>query len=219
MTADDTITLFHSPQTRSSGTLVLLEELAAPYRLHILNMKAGEQRDASYLALNPIGKVPAIRHGDTLVTEQVAIYLYLADLFPKARMAPPIGDPLRGAYLRWMVFYAACYEPALVDRALRREPAPHAMSPYGTFDEMLGAIVGQLTKAPYLLGETVSAADILWGGALNWGMLFKIVPDNPVIANYVKRITTRPSFVKVKALDAERAAEHEAVAKRAQAGA
>jgi glutathione S-transferase len=218
MTANDTITLFHAPQTRSSGTLFLLEELGAPYRLHVLNMKAGEQRDPGYLAVNPLGKVPAIRHGDALITEQVAIFLYLADLFPKAGLAPPIGDPLRGPYLRWMVFYAACYEPALVDRALKREPAPHAMSPYGTFEEMLDTIIGQLTKSPYLLGETISAADILWGGALNWGMLFKIVPESAVVSDYVKRITSRSSFAKVRAMDAERVAEHEAAVKRAQPG-
>jgi glutathione S-transferase len=210
MTANDKVTLFHSPQSRSSGALFLLEELGAPYHLQLVNMKAGEHRQASYLAINPMGKVPAIRHGDAIVTEQVAIFLYLADLFPKAGLAPPIGDARRGAYLRWMVYYAACYEPALIDRALKREPGPHAMSPYGSFDEMFDTLVGQLAKSPYLLGETISAADILWGGALNWGVQFKLVPENPVIADYVKRVTARPSFVKVSAMDADRIAEHEA---------
>ena len=161
--------------------------------------------------------MPAIRHGDVLVTEQVAIFLYLADLFPKAGMAPLIGDPRRGPYLRWMVYYAACYEPALVDRWMQHEPAPHAMSPYGDFDTMLGSVINQLSGSPYLFGETISAADILWGVALYWGTSFKLVPESQVVMDYVKRMTTRPSFVKVSAMDAALAAEHEAALKRGQA--
>ena len=206
----DKITLYHSPQTRSAGALTLLEELGAPYELHLLNMKAGEQRQAPYLAINPLGKVPAIRHGGALVTEQVAIFLYLADLFPQAGLAPAIGDPLRGPYLRWMVFYAACYEPGLIDRAVKREPAPLAMSPYGDFDLVMGAVVEQLAAAPYLLGDKLSAADILWGLALRWGTMFGLLPENPVIADYVARITARPAFVRVTAMDADLAARHEA---------
>ena len=94
------VTLYHSPNTRSSGTLTLLEELGMPYELKVLDMKAGEQRQPPYLAVNPMGKVPAIRHGEAVVTEQGAIYLYLADRWPQAGLAPPIGDPLRGPYLR-----------------------------------------------------------------------------------------------------------------------
>ena len=210
MTATDTITLYHSPQTRSSGALTLLEELGAPYELHLLNMKAGEQRQAPYLAVNPLGKVPAIVHRGALITEQVAIFLYLADLFPEADLAPAIGDPLRGPYLRWMVFYAACYEPGLVDRAMKREPAPLAMSPYGDFDLVMGAVLSQLAAAPYLLGDKLSAADILWGLALRWGTMFGLLPENRLIADYVARITARPSFAKVAALDAGLAARHEA---------
>jgi glutathione S-transferase len=213
MTTNETVTLFHSPQTRSSASLTLLEELGAPYELQVLNMKAAEQRQSAYLAINPLGKVPAIRHGEALVTEQVAIFLFLTDLFPQSSLAPSIGDPLRGPYLRWMVYYAACYEPALVDRAMKREPAPPAMSPYGDFETMLGALVGRLTNSPYLLGDTFSAADLLWGLALQWGTMFKIVPENPVITDYVKRVTTRPSVVKVAAMDAEWVVEHERAAK------
>jgi glutathione S-transferase len=111
MTTSTPITLHHAPNTRSTGALILLEELGAPFELHLLNMKAGEQREPAYLAINPMGKVPAVTHGDALVTEQVAVFLYLADLFPQAGLAPAIGDPLRGPYLRWMVFYGSCFEP------------------------------------------------------------------------------------------------------------
>jgi glutathione S-transferase len=209
MTDVDTITLFHCPQSRSSGALTLLEELGAPHKLHVLNMKAGEQRRPEYLAVNPLGKVPAILHRGELVTEQVAIFIYLADLFPAAGLAPAIGDIRRGAYLRWLVHYASCYEPALVDRAMQREPAPHAMSPYGTFDTMLETVVHQIRGQPYLLGDTISAADILWGNALNWGLMFKLVPEEKAVTDYVTRIVQRPAAIKVTSMDAELAAEHQ----------
>ena len=175
-------------------------------------MKAGEQRQPEYRAVNPMGKVPAIKHGEALVTEQVAIFLYLADLFPAAGLAPPIGDPLRGPYLRWLVYYAACFEPAVVDRALKRDPAPPAMCPYGDYDTMLDTLVGQLSKGPYLLGERFSAADVLWGTGLTWTTMWKLVPERPEIMAYVNRLSTRPSVAKVKAKDAELAAAQEAAA-------
>jgi glutathione S-transferase len=216
LTARDKLTLFHSPQSRSSGALILLEELGAPFELHLLNMRAGEQRKAAYLAINPMGKVPAVLHGAALVTEQAAIFIYLADLFPEAGLAPAIGDPLRGPYLRWMAFYAACYEPALVDKSMKRDQAPLAMSTYGDWDTMLGSVIGQLSKGPYILGDRFSAADVLWGGGLGWGRMFGIVPaEEPTIAAYVERVTSRPAFVKVAADDVERAAEHQKAAEAA----
>jgi glutathione S-transferase len=157
-----------------------------------------------------MGKVPALKHGDALVTEQVAIFLYLADLFPEARLAPPLDDPLRGPYLRWMVFYAACFEPAVIDSATHRDPAPQPMSPYGDFETMLRTLTDQLAKGPYLLGEQFTAADVLWGGALTWTTMFKLVPELPVITAYIGRCAARPSVARVKAKDAELAAAHEA---------
>ncbi|MDB5765139.1 MAG: gstA1 [Herminiimonas sp.] len=202
------VTLFHSPNTRSAGALILLEELGADYRLHVLNMKAGEQRSPEYLAINPMGKVPALKHGDALVTEQPAIFLYLADLFPEAGLAPAIGDPLRGPYLRWMVYYGSCFEPALIDRAQKREPAPPSTSPYGDYDTMLKTLTDQLAKGPYLLGDNFTAADVLWGTALTWTTMFQLVPALPVIQSYIERVNARPSVAKVKAKDAELAAAH-----------
>jgi glutathione S-transferase len=210
MAEDRKLTLFHSPNTRSSGALNLLEELGVPYNLHVINMKAGEQRRPEYLAINPMGKVPALKHGDALITEQVAIFLYLADLFPEAGLAPPIGDPLRGAYLRWLVFYAACFEPAVIDRATQRDPAPLPMSPYGDYDTMLKTLTDQLAKGRYLLGDRFTAADVLWSGALTWTTMFKLVPELPVIADYIGRCSARPAVARAKAKDAELAAAHEA---------
>jgi glutathione S-transferase len=213
MATDDTITFFHSPNTRSSGARVLLEELGAPYELRAINMKAGEQRQAAYLKVNPMGKVPAIQHRGELVTEQVAIFIYLADLFPQAKLAPGLDDRLRGPYLRWLAYYGSCFEPAVVDRAMKRDPAQAAMSPYGDYDTMLNTLTGQLAKGPYLLGERMSAADVLWGTALTWTTMFKLVPELPTIKDYIGRLTARPAVAKVKALDSALAAEHEAAVK------
>jgi glutathione S-transferase len=206
----DPITLYYAPQTRATGTRVLLEELGAPYDLHVLNMKAGEQRQPAYLTINPLGKVPAIGHRGQLVTEQVAIFIYLADLFPQAGLAPGLDDALRGPYLRWIAYYGASFEPALIDRAMKHAPAPATQSPYGDYDTMLSALEAQLAAGPYLLGGRMTAADVLWGTAFNWTMTFGLVPKRDVFANYAARMTARPAFQRVTAEDAEMAARHAA---------
>ncbi|MBO0710320.1 MAG: glutathione S-transferase [Acetobacteraceae bacterium] len=210
MSVDRTVTLYHAPNSRSTATLALLEELQAPYELHVLNMKVGEQRGPAYLAVNPMGKVPAIRHGDALVTEQVAIIIYLADLYSEAGLAPSIGDRLRGPYLRWLVYYAACFEPAVVDRAAKREPMVAAMSPYGDFDTVMKALTEQLGAGPFILGDRFTAADVLWGAALSWTIAFRLVPDLTVFTDYVSRINARPAVVRVRERDAALAAAQEA---------
>lgn len=201
------LTLYHAPQTRSSGVRILLEELGAPHTLDVLDLQSGRGREPAYLRINPLGKVPALRHGDALITEQAAIYLYLADQFPERGLAPPIGDPLRGPYLRWMVFYGSSFEPAVVDRALQREPGPKAMSPYGDFDAVLRTMVEALTPGPYLLGERHSAADVLWGAALGWTTGFKLVPEEPAIMAYLARVNARPAVRKIMAEEAALSAE------------
>jgi len=212
MTTSDRITLYYSPQTRATGTRVLLEELGAPYDLHILNMKAGEQRKPAYLAINPLGKVPAIRHRDGLVTEQVAIYIYLADLFPQAGLTPALDDPRRGPYLRWIAYYGSSFEPALIDKFMKHAPAPVTQSPYSDYETMLGALEAQLAKGPYLLGERMTVADILWGVAFNWTMMFGLVPKKDVFVRYAERIASRPAFQRISADDDAMAAQHAAAA-------
>lgn len=204
-----TLTLHYCPRSRSLGSLVLLEELAAPYDLHVMNMSKSEQRQPAYLAINPMGKVPAIVHDGALITEQGAIFIYLADLFAKAGLAPAIDDPLRGPYLRWLVFYGSCFEPAVVDRSLQRDPAPKQRSPYGSYDDVLAIVVAQLTKGPYLLGERFSAADVLWGTALNWTTHFGVVPFLPAFKAYIDRITSRPAYKRAAAKDAQLLAKQE----------
>ena len=128
--------------------------------------------------------------------------MYLADLYPAAKLAPRIGDPLRGPYLRWMVFYGSCFEPAVVDKSMKCEPVPPSTSPYGDFDTMLGTLVDQLSGGAYLLGETFSAADVLYGTALSWMVQFKLVPELPQIRAYIDRVTSRPAMQRAAAADA-----------------
>lgn len=190
------VTLYHSPQSRSHGILVLLEELGADYSLHVLNLKKGEQRAPDYLAINPMGKVPAVVHDGAVVTEQVALYMYLADLYPEAGLAPAMGDPLRGPWMRWIAFYGSCMEPAVMDVALKRDPPPASSAGYGDFDSTLKTLTDQLEKGPYILGERFTSADVLWANALAWLTMFKLVPLLPVIEAYITRVNSRPASVK-----------------------
>jgi glutathione S-transferase len=201
------VTLFHAPNTRSAGARVLLEELGADYDLHVVNFKKKEQRDTSYLQVNPMGKVPAVLHGDALVTEQPAVYTFLADLYADKGLAPALDDPLRGPYLRWMAFYGSSFEPALIDKAMKRDPIDPSLCPYGDYDTMLGTLTAQLRKGPYLLGERFTAVDVLWGTALGWTTSFKLVPELPEIMAYVARVRERPAAVKAAAADAQLASE------------
>lgn len=210
MTKNQPITLFYSPQTRATGARVLLEELNVPYELHVLNMKAGEQRQPAYLAINPLGKVPAVRVGSSLVTEQAAIYLYLADLFAEAGLAPAFDDPDRGAYVRWLFIAGSCFEPAVVDRYLKREPASLNDTPYASYESLIDMLENALTPGPYLLGERFSAADLLWGIALHWTTMFGLVEARPAFQAYMERLNNRASIQKVSAEDAAMVAEHEA---------
>lgn len=201
------VTLYHAPHTRSTGVLILMEELGVPYQLELLDMKRKEQRGAAFLAINPMGKVPTLRHGDAIVTEQVAVYLYLADLYPEAGLTPGIGDPLRGPFLRWLAFYGSSFEPAVVDRAQKSEPAAPSMCPYGDWDTMLATLSDQLAQGPWLLGERFTAADVLWGIALEWTTRFQLVPATPVIQAYIDRVKARPAVIRGHAKDAELAAK------------
>ena len=193
MNPSSDLVFFHNPHSRAAMTRALLEELGVAFEQHVLDFRKNAQLAPGYLALNPMGKVPAIRHKGTMVTETVAIFIYLADVFPQARLAPALDDPQRGTYLRWLVFYAACFEPAIGDHAMKRDPAPRAQSPYADFDTTLNAITQALQPGPWLLGERFSAADVLWGNALRWVTGFGMVEATPVIADYIARVMARPA--------------------------
>jgi glutathione S-transferase len=200
--ASTELILFHNPKSRSSGARVVLEALGVPYRIEPIDFGTGQNRTAQFLALNPLGKLPTLVHDGAVVTEQVAIVLYLADRFPDAGLAPALDDPRRGPYLRWMAFYGACFEPAVVDQAFKREPLDPSSSPYRDYDTVIATLVAQLQRGPYLLGEQLTAADLHWGTALRWTTGFGIVPKHPAIMAYIDRIASHPAVVRAAELDA-----------------
>ncbi len=211
---DDRITFHYAPHSRSFGTRFLLEELGVPYDLHVLDIRTGDQLKPEYLAINPMGKVPAISHRGVVVTEQAAIALYLGDIFAEAGLAPALDDPRRGSYLRWMVFYGSAFEPALVDHAMKRPPLPRNNSPYADYETVVALVNAHIKNAaPFWLGERFTVADTLWGAALAWVTGFGIFEKTPEIAAYLERITSRPAFRKAQADEAALVAARDAKAK------
>jgi glutathione S-transferase len=154
------ITLYCAPHSRSVSVLALLQELHAEFDVQVLNLHAGDSRKPEYLAINPMGKVPAVLYNGALVTEQPAIFIYLADLYAEAGLAPAFDDSLRGPYLRWLVFYGSCFEPALMDKSLQHAPAPSSRSPYGDYDIVMKTLNDRLAQGPWLLGDRFTAADL-----------------------------------------------------------
>jgi glutathione S-transferase len=205
------LTLYHAVPSRAAIVRWMLEELSEPYDIHLLALKQGESRAPAYLAVNPMGKVPALRHGDTVVTEVAAICCYLADEYPAAGLNIPVGDPRRGTYLKWLFFAPGCIEPAVQERAFpRKEPPPRSTLGFGDFDTVMQVLAKATTEAkPYLLGEQFTAADVVIGSQLRWGMLFKLIPERPELAAYVANLSQRPAFKRAVEKDALLQAEQE----------
>ena len=193
----------HAPQSRSLIVHWMLEELGESYEIELLNLKTGEHKKPAYLAVNPMGKVPALEHDGVVLTEAAAICCYLADTFPKAALAPAIGDPARGPYLKWLFFGPSCLEPAVIDRMSERSMPPYRRLGYGDFDTMLGVVVGGVSPGPWLLGDRFTAADVVIGSGVAWGIGTKAVPERPELVAYVDRMMKRPALRRVYAKDAE----------------
>ena len=201
------LTLYHAAPSRSSITHWMLEEVGESYDIHLLSLSRGEQRQPDYLAINPMGKVPALRHGDVVITEAAAICAYLADAFPARKLNVPVGDPRRGIYLKWLFFGPSCIEPAITDRAFpRKEEAQRSTLGYGDFDTVMNVAANAVANGPYLMGEQFTAADVIIGATLRWGMQFKLLPERPEFVAYAARLAERPALQRAEAKDKELAA-------------
>jgi glutathione S-transferase len=201
------LTLYHAFPSRSSIVRWMLEEIGEPYDLELLRLGEGEQLKPDYLAINPMGKVPALKHGDVVITEAAAICTYLADAFPQAKLNVPIGDPRRGVYLKWLFFGPGCIEPAITDKAYPRAEQPRRGTlGYGNYDLVMDVMAKGLGKGPYLMGEQFTAADVVIGSTLRWGMMFDLVPKRAEFVDYVGRLTERPALKRASELDQKLAA-------------
>jgi glutathione S-transferase len=191
----DEIVFYHWPMSRGRMVHWMLEEVGAPYRVVVTNLEKGEHKSPEFLAVNPMGKLPTIVHRGTVVTECGAIIAYLADEFPAASLAPRVGDPARGAYLRWMFFAAGCVDPALIDRMLDR-PIPERVGAvgYGRFEHVVDTIEKALAPGPYLLGDRFTAADLYVGAQLGFGLMTKALEPRPAYQGYLARVTARPAY-------------------------
>ena len=196
------LVFYTNPQSRGRMVRWMLEEVGQPYRTEVLDYGTTMKAPA-YLAINPMGKVPALAHGDAVVTECAAICAYLADAFPQAKLAPPPGDRLRAPYYRWMFFAAGPIEAAVSNKALGLVvPAERErMMGYGTVDRALATLEDAVSQGQYLVGDAFSAADLYVGSHLAFGMMFGTIDKRPAFQQYVQRLAARPAFMRAQELD------------------
>ena len=194
------LTLYTNPMSRGQIARWMIEETGRPYDTVLLDygitMKAPD-----YLAVNPMGKVPAIKHGDHVVTEGAAICAYLADAFPDAGLAPTADE--RASYYRWLFFAAGPAEAAITNNHLKWEPTPEQrmMVGYGGFDQVVDALEGWIGGRDYVAGDRFTAADVYFGSQIIWGVTFGTLPKRDAFTPYVERLTARPAYKSAKAKD------------------
>jgi glutathione S-transferase len=201
------LTLYHHPFSRAAGVLWTLEEVGVPYELKFVDFAQGQQKSPELVALNPMGKIPVLVDGDTVVTEGAAIALYLADRYAAGRLAPPIDDPRRGTYLRWTLFAPSVIEPGAMAK-LNNWTFKTSQAGWGDFDAMLTTVDRALSAGDYLLGDTFSMADVVLGGTLSFMRRFKMLPASPAVVAYTDRLSERPASRRAEARNAAIVKEH-----------
>ncbi len=194
--------LYWSPRSRSFTALWLMEETGEPYERVLTDISTGAQKTPEFLKINPMGKVPALQDGDATLAEAAAICAYVAERTPQAKLAPPVGDPLRAKYLYWLFFAPGCIEPAMVQLATKIEMNPVAAG-WGDAGRVFDVLDAALEKGPWLLGDTFSAADVAIGSALNFAVrMFKMAPSRPSFERYIDACAARPAFVRAEKIAA-----------------
>jgi glutathione S-transferase len=210
----DELVFYTNPQSRGRIVRWMLEEVGQPYQTAVMDY-ASTMKAPAYLAINPMGKVPALRHGDAVVTEAAAICAYLADAFPQAKLAPPSGDRMRAPYYRWMFFAAGPVEAAISNKALNFvvPPERERMISYGTFALTMNALESAVSNGKYILGENFSAADVYVGSAIGFGLMFGTLEKRPAFEQYWQRLSARPACSRAKELDDTLMAQQKTAAK------
>jgi len=198
----DELVFYTNPRSRGRIVRWMLEEIGHPYRTEVLDYGTSMKAPA-YLAINPMGKVPALRHGDVVVTEAAAICAYLADVFPQAGLAPPPGDHLRAAYYRWLFFAAGPVEAAVSNKNFgfvvppEREPTIG----YGSFERVMKTLEEAVSNRNYLVGDSFTAADVYAGSQIGFGLMFKTIEKRPAFERYWNRIAARPAYARAREID------------------
>lgn len=196
------LTLYTNPWSRGRIVRWMLEELGVSYDVNVLEY-GGSIKSPEYLAINPMGKVPAIKHGDVVVTEVAAICAYLADAFPEKKLAPAIGTPERGTYFRWLFFTSGPLEMATSAKAFGwKIDAENVQSVgCGYYDDTINTLEKALSNGPYVCGEQFTAADVLLGSFIGWEIMQKNIDPRPVFTDYVARLEARAAAKRANELD------------------
>lgn len=188
-----TLTLHHHPFTRAAGVLWMLEEVGCEYTLEHLDIMTGAQKRPEFKGVNPMGKIPTLVDGDTVVTEAAAIGLYLADRYALGRLAPPPDSPERGTYLRWSFYAPSVIEPGCLAKAAEWDFKP-GQAGWGSYEEMLDTISAAIGDGPWLLGEQFTMADVVFGGTVRWMTMFGMLEKRPEYVAYVERLAARTAY-------------------------
>jgi glutathione S-transferase len=196
-----TITLYHHPFSRAAGVVWTLEEIGVPYELHFVDIMKGAHKAPEIVALNPMGKLPILTDGEAVVTESAAIALYLADRYALGRLAPPVDDPKRGTYLRWSLFSPSVIEPGLLAKQSNWE-FKASQAGWGDYDTMLSAMEGLIRDQPFVLGDTFSIADCIFGGTVRYLLRFGMLEKRPAFTAYSDRLGERPALQRAEARNA-----------------
>ncbi len=214
----DELVLYTNPQSRGRIARWMLEEIGQPYRVEVLDY-ATTMKAPAYLTVNPMGKVPALRHGAAVVTETPAICAYLADAFPQAGLAPPPGDRMRAPYYRWLFFAAGPAEAAVSNKAMgfTVPPERERMMGYGRIGLVMDTLEAAVSQSDYLAGSTFTAADLYVGSHLGFGMMFGMIDKRPAFERYWQRLSARPACVRAKELDDALVTSQASVASQASA--
>jgi glutathione S-transferase len=201
------IALYHHPYSRAAGTVWMLEEVGVEYELRFVDIMTGAHKAPAIIELNPMGKVPILVDGETVVTESAAIGIYLADRYASGKLAPALDDPARGTYLRWSFFSPSVIEPGAMARMAGWD-VKASQAGWGTYDAMVAAMESALARGPFLLGEKFSMADVIFGGTLSYMLTVKMLEPKPAFTGYAERLNARPALQRAEARNAEIAKQH-----------
>jgi glutathione S-transferase len=202
-----TLTLYHHPFSRAAGIVWALEEVGAPYELRFVDFAKAAQKSPEIVALNPMGKLPILRDGDAVITEGAAIALYLADRYAPGRLAPALDAPERATYLRWSLYAASVIEPGAMAKAGGWDVKP-SQAGWGTYESMLATIDAALAGGDFLLGDTFSMADVIFGGTIRYMLRFRMLEARPAYTAYAERLAERPALHRADAKNAAVIAAH-----------